>query len=203
MRGSYLKIAGLVCCWLIVISSAIARNEKSNSVVIYSLQDISITGHTNINSFFLKYTGNEGVVKSVKKDDISDPKKANSVISIPVNEFTFSNALMKKDFLKMIKAKEYAAIPIQFKGIKDPTLFKDGDKQLVAVDITIAGVTKSLNICCRIDKINNNQYKLSGSKSLLLTDFNLKPPTKCLGIVKVENEIQIEFNLKLDLGSYN
>lgn len=201
MDTTHLKIAGFLFLWLAFIQSGIARNEKSTSVANYSLKEMSITGHTNVNSFFLKYSGSDVVKSSASNNDVGDTGKRNLIISIPVKSFVFSNNLMRKDFFKMLKADEYTEIPIQLKEVKDLNGLKDNTQESVTVDITLAGVTKTVFLSCRISKMESGGYLLSGTKLLLLTDFDISPPSKFLGMVKVNNEIKIDFDFKLDLGN--
>lgn len=54
-----------------------------------------------------------------------------------------------------------------------------------------------MQVSCNIAKDDTTHYTLSGSKQMKLSDFNLVPPTKFLGLVKVKNEITINFEIKL------
>jgi hypothetical protein len=71
-----------------------------------------------------------------------------------------------------------------------------------AVMITIAGVTREYDVECVIQNCGTH-YILRGSKAVRLTDFNLAPPEKLSGLVKVKDEIKVSFGIILNFTAYN
>ncbi|MFT5167991.1 MAG: hypothetical protein ACI8P3_003230, partial [Saprospiraceae bacterium] len=50
-----------------------------------------------------------------------------------------------------------------------------------------------------VKKIDVDSYRVVGNTSLQLCAFKLEPPTAMMGLVKVDDVIEINFDLYLDL----
>jgi hypothetical protein len=48
-----------------------------------------------------------------------------------------------------------------------------------------------------VERLPNGKIKLIGQKILKLSEFNIKTPSKMMGLIKVSDEIEIEFQLML------
>jgi hypothetical protein len=118
-------------------------------------------------------------------------------VSIPAHDFICSNRLMKNDFLSLIRADTSPDIDIQLQGIQGVANLKNDSTEVVMVNITLAGVKRSMDVYCSIVKDDANHFTLSGTRLVKLSDFNLIPPSKFFGLIKVKNEITIHFEIKL------
>lgn len=167
------------------------NKEKNDGCVNY----IVINGESNVNRFSFSYTtlssgfGNAFLYPSLPH--------GNEII-IPVREFEPSNPLMYNDFLTNLNEQEYPTITIKFSNLGQ----NKGLNPSYAVMITIAGVTREYNVECVIQNCGN-QYMLRGSKAVRLTDFNLSPPEKLSGLVKVKDEFKVSFSIILNFTAYN
>ena len=70
------------------------------------------------------------------------------------------------------------------------------------MNITIAGITHLYKIDCSIVKCSETQL-LVGSQKLKLTDFKLEPPEKLYGLVKVSDEIEVNFSFIITFTNSN
>ena len=61
------------------------------------------------------------------------------------------------------------------------------------IQITIAGVTREYHVFCLVNSCSDNLIYVSGYRYIKLTDFNLDPPKKFQGLVKVKDEVLINF----------
>ena len=60
-------------------------------------------------------------------------------------------------------------------------------------EITIAGVSQRFVVPCGVDTCLSSGYVLKGSLEVKLTDFGIDPPKKFFGLVKVNNEVLIDY----------
>lgn len=72
-----------------------------------------------------------------------------------------------------------------------------GTELKASATLTIACISKTIDLISTVKPIGNNQIEIIGSKKLKMTDFEIKPPTALLGTMVTGNEITIEFNVKL------
>ncbi len=155
---------------------------------------IKIEGSTNINHFHFEqvFTNKEHIIKA--------QKNAGEVIrlKIPARDFKPSNPMMYNDFLELIKASEYPYINITI--FMDETRLPAGPEKIVTpkIRVGLAGETSTYEIPGETHKCKTNATHIQGKIKINLQDFNLEPPTKFMGMVKVNNEVFINFGLTLN-----
>lgn len=118
-------------------------------------------------------------------------------IRIPVKNFRANNHFDYKDFLDLIKASEYPYITIQIRTNQFQEFYDYGKSYYPRLKISIAGVTRPVPVECTVIKCSFGERIISGNKNLKLTDFKLDPPIKSLGLIKVKNELNINFEFKI------
>lgn len=157
---------------------------------------IIIEGYTNVNTFNLHYD----FVKTpllVLHDTVATSLESTTYkITMPVHKFKAENEQMKRDFLELMQAQNYPNIFIEIPGkhLKD---ICDGSKSSLIFTVIISGVRKQIE-CAFSALQKDNSILLSGSKELLLTDFNLSPRTYYY-FIKVKNNITINFNFSVQV----
>ena len=160
-------------------------------VKITNKSEVTIKGKSNVNSFTCKYDSDfiedeiyVTLTKQNAKTLLEDAK-----ISIKSNGFDCAHKMITKDFKTILKAEEYSHIKVEVKEINQ-------QKKLVfaKVKVEIAGKTNEYTIPITLDAKNNN---VKGLLKINIKDFHLKPPKKLLGMVVVNDNVEINFNLFL------
>jgi uncharacterized protein YlzI (FlbEa/FlbD family) len=182
--------------FLFLWTSILGANTNPENI-FYSFQNLSIVGQTNVNNFWLRYSKIESFKKIPTMTNITYLNGKSIAVSIPAHDFICSNHLMKNDFLSLIRADVSPDIDIQLQGIQGVANLKNDSTEVVIVNITLAGVKRSMDVYCSIVKDDANHFTLSGTRLVKLSDFNLIPPSKFFGLIKVKNEITIHFEIKL------
>jgi polyisoprenoid-binding protein YceI len=110
---------------------------------------------------------------------------------------------MYEDFLILMNASEYPRIKVSFsKQQLKKSLQHTTNVNCPDVRITIAGITRIYKIQCSMVKCADDLY-LRGEEMIRLSDFKLKPPAKLLGLVKVNNEINVNFGFIITFTDNN
>jgi len=118
-------------------------------------------------------------------------------IKVPVSEFKCTNRLAYRDFLTTMKATQYPWLEINIPPYSEE-IDRNNDLALLHnVNITVAGATKSYDINCKLVEWDNEHQVLNGTATLKLTDFGIAPPVRYMGLVRVKNEIGINFEFCL------
>ncbi|SEL60550.1 YceI family protein [Parapedobacter koreensis] len=160
---------------------------------------ITINGRSNINTFGCDASGTfkaEPLHGSLAKDGKSVTMKG--AITIAINQFDCHNRMLNADLRKTLKADEYPQMTIRFVSLERMPLC-DGGEDFISggVIIELAGQRKPFNLRYAFSKTNTG-YKLEGSRGFSFADFNLTPPKKIGGLVKVKDEFDVAFTLLLD-----
>jgi polyisoprenoid-binding protein YceI len=186
-----LKKILLLFITLLLFSFNASDTTKTCTILITTESSLTIKGSSNINSFSCHYS----------IDKIKNP--------IPVNyhhnngSITFSKTLLtldnvyfdcggkaiNNDFNKILKSKEHPQILLSLQEI-NPINTTTIEATLA---IAIAGTTKTHKIPVNFQQ--NENILVSGNLSISLSDYNLKAPKKLLGLITVDNTIDISFKL--------
>ncbi|AEW00522.1 hypothetical protein A4D02_24645 [Niastella koreensis] len=156
-------------------------------------------GRTNISNFRC------GITSYLRPDTLcfcrEDASKAilgvKGGLSIDVNGFECQQSYMNKDVLKALKSKECPLMKISLLSIGNFTSNVPHVKGKVA--ISLAGVTRILDVDYTVQPIDDSNLRLYGKQQVLFSDFELTPPRKMAGLVKVEQQIDVNFMLALRL----
>ncbi len=125
-------------------------------------------------------------------------------IKYSIEDFKCPLSAMTKDLRSILKADQQPYLSLILESIAIGSHnedFEELDVTAVAT-ISIAGVKRKISI---EDGIVTNHSSasltLEGATKILLTDFNIEPPTKFLGLIKIKDEVNIEFEVGMVLTS--
>lgn len=131
---------------------------------------------------------------SVQGYEISELK-----FSVPVKGLDSDKESMNENMQDAMNMEEYPNItfeltfPVQF-NLKNNL---DSVKVNAAGNLTIAGVKKPVFMNIEVIKKADNKFEFKGSQKLLMTSYNVDPPTMFFGTMKTGDEITVMFNLFL------
>lgn len=184
MKTIYLLIASLVLTNFSFISN-------KTKVKITNQSEVVIRGKSNVNFFECKYNSDfiedEIHVSHAKQNAkiILDGAK----IAIKSTGFDCAHKMITKDFKSLIKADEYEAIQLE---VKEISILKE--HLFAKVKVAIAGVSNEYSVPVLFEAKTNN---VKGQLKINIKDYRLKAPNKLLGMVKVDDHVEIDFNLYL------
>lgn len=161
------------------------------------LSFINITGNTNVNNFEFTMDFSEikdGFIINNEIVNVGNRITGSYEISVPVKSFETSNKLIYKDFLELVKAEKYPKIIISIPYSQLQKFIKGYSDSITQIQITIAGVTKSYSIPGYLSSCSSSgSIFVNGMKNINLSDFNLDPPEKFQGLIKVKDQVKISF----------
>jgi|WetSurMetagenome_2_1015567.scaffolds.fasta_scaffold27087_4 hypothetical protein len=167
------------------------KTPMNNNSSVY----IDIEVESNINRLLFEYYLGEGCIYF---ENHSSPNSAPGIsrysVIVPVKDFKCINRFGYRDFLSLLRADQfpYLEVKIPLDGIN---FSRAGESVLLKnVNFIVAGVSKDYDINCNIGNGIGNSLKLNGSAKIRLTDFDLEPPVKSLGFIRVKNEIIVNFS---------
>lgn len=155
---------------------------------------ISIVGTTNVNSFTL-----DGILSRIiiSPDAVIKENQAGNTgkfwFRIPAKNFTCSNQQIYNDFLELIKAREHPNILIGFSSADIHRICANPGVYFITTEVKLAGRVSSYKVRCSVVSGSSKQLTVSGVQDMKLTDFQITPPQKLFGLIKVNNEILVNF----------
>lgn len=187
---------------LLILSFIILQSVAAQPIVTAELQknsSLTIIGSTNLLSFKLSQSGEK---LSRKKLTIATTQSQNNLflsqnqLSVVVKNFTSNNVIALNEFLKLIKSDKYPTLQFQIEYLDTPPISEKGYSYNGAalVSITITGITRHYSFPISFYS-NGDLYAVNGNKKMSIRDFGLTPKSKMMGLIKVSEWINVDFQM--------
>lgn len=165
--------------------------------VIQKNSNLCIEGKTNINSFrcdIVEYLSPD-TLHFFREEQSTKPIPIRGGLSILIKKIDCHQKYITNDLRKTLKADEQPILKIDLLNIGH----YDGDANNIKgwVNISLAGVVKTAEINYNVKNGQPGYLELLGTRKISFADFGLKPPQKLAGLIKVEEELNVRFQLLL------
>lgn len=189
MKASFLHI---LIISLICFSSAFGQSNKRLVKINTKASYVEIHGTTNVNSFNCSYNASlpedQFEVSFSKKGD--DMEIKHQALFLKVTNFKCPNSQMTTDFHNLLSYRDYPYIIFQLKKITH--------KNTAHIMIEMAGEQQSYQVKME-NSMRNNMLTSTAQMTLCITDFGLEAPEKFFGMVKVNENIEVEFKIEMNI----
>ncbi len=176
-----------------------AQDETS---LVLKAAELKIGGKTNISDFNcnLRKT-NINDTLSRRHSKAEGPEIFEGLqLFFEVTDFTCDLALMTRDFQHLLQSEKYPRIILTIDDLQynNPLPGQTSGAVTAFVQLTIADEKRGEKIeQASIHKFRKNTI-LSGTHHILMTAFDIIPPTKLFGTVRTEDLLEIQFNIQLE-----
>ena len=187
-----------ILAFLFAFSTATAQD------VTYQLSEIhqfKIDGDSNVRSWDADVTEAEASLVLTGVDNLSlealDEESFKSLtITIPVEGIESDSRRLTRNLQGYLKEDDFPTITFDLLQVNSITR-ADGKAQISADGlINAAGVENALSMNVEAELNDDGSITFSGVQDLLMTDFDIDPPTAIMGTVRSDDEIQIIYQVK-------
>ncbi len=191
--------------------ASVAQPAGSDTTYAITKAHIWLEGATNINHFSCETSEADGMgghnnalemVDSVMNVDYSpESNSMNSLqgwLKVTVGSLDCGNKHMNKDVYHSLKSERFPNI---FFSLESAHLIKPGltEENPFKVEtkgqLTIAGQTRDIKVVAQGYRLATGCFRVKGSEPILMSDFNIDPPSPFFGIVKTKDQITVHFDL--------
>jgi len=180
------------------------RGVLIHRFIVQPSSKLTIDGKTNVNNFrcaITQYCGAD-TLELREGGRYKRPIFTKGFVGLEASRFDCGMQVMTNDFWKTIKYREYPIVSIEFISFERlPKYDRGKDVFMGKLQISLGGVTKPFEMNCTIEAEESGYIHLRGERSFKFSDFNLEPPVKMMGLVKVEDELDVNFHLVLLLDN--
>lgn len=167
-----MRVFGYLIVFFVLVGFS---SGHKNDYLQLSSKRFTVEGSTSLGSFTCNYDIHT-------EDALFLGQKTGFTDKVPVKEFGCGNFLLNRDFRKTLKEKEYPFVAISLSNV-----LKQGENYSYNLDIDLAGKKKNFQNLVLTKEGKN----LKGSIELKFSDFDLYPPNKLGGAIKVNENIKI------------
>lgn len=206
----YTKFLTLSFALLFYSTIPYAQNSNAYEQLTYHIEPSSIlevNGRTNINKFCCSSEEedlNGSVFSKYESEANNNVIFENTRLNIKIKELDCGAKAINKDLQKTLQSDTYPTITIQLLKVKNEDCRNLDNCQewtniTASTLITIANESLKVDLPINVRKNQSGKYLISGMCSLLLKDFGIEPPTALMGLIKVKNQIDINFHLEVSV----
>lgn len=198
----FLKLIRTIILIVLLIVLLLSTNSvcyNSNYNVLFKKESaIKIKGKTNVNEFTCDYNGidvTDTLHFTVQKtQNYIDLKMCEIVLK--TEKFDCHKHLINKDFYSLLSAKQYPTISLHF--VRAELLPNNRVKAIVNIRVKNKTIQNTIEVHY---KVLGKHLFLESQIPLNIENFGIQQPKKMLGVIKVNNKIEIRTKLILEILS--
>lgn len=155
--------------------------------------NLTIAGTTNVHDYETKVTQMNGEIV------LNGSKQVKSlVVNIPVKSIKSKEKLMDTKTYEAFNADTYPNISFKMTDLQ--SLQMNGADVSVALtgNLTINGTTRKVTLKSNGKEVKPGLYQFKGAIALKMTDFNMKPPTAMMGMMKVGDGVTLKYDVMFE-----
>lgn len=192
MRALYLVLlAGIFLSF-----TASVPEMADTAVRIKDSSSLNIIGKTNVHTFTCKYDITE-LTDPVKVDYTafdSGMVFESAVLRLRNENFDCGGRGINNDFNKLLNTPVYPEVILDLqKIVAHPHI---ANNYIASVALSIAGTTRHYDLFLKVN--SDDDMEIKGVMEISLHDFKLEPPQRALGMIKVQDNLVIEFLLDME-----
>jgi hypothetical protein len=168
-----------------------AQDFERKEIKVSSESNLNIHGDAKITGFTCKFKPDYLQQPGSIHYDSNDSKITfkNSSLVLRNKGFDCGKRSRNKDFHQMVRTEEYPEMKLTLNEV----IIEDKRKAVANVDIWIAGKENTYNFA--VDISQKSPRRIKGQLKINVLDFGLEPITKMLGLIKVDEMIDINIDL--------
>jgi len=154
---------------------------------------------TNVNGFPCRYVSEDKsdvIFMDYEAIDRNYVTIDNAVLSFPLADFDCGQQIKNKEFREFLKEAVYPTIEIDLKGLEIYDRSEDGSLGRFVATVEVAAVQRKQDIQIVDISSDDSSSTYSGHVNINVRDYGLEPPVKFLGMVKVKEEVAIDFEFR-------
>ena len=119
-------------------------------------------------------------------------------LNMPVINILSGDEKLDDNMYDALKVDEYPTISFRMEeaGIMS-TIGDDSVKITITGALTVAGIEKTIEMPVLVTLRSDGMVGISGTKQLLMTDFDIEPPSLMFGLLETDDKVTIHFELFL------
>lgn len=185
---------------LLIASFMVKAQPPVNAVkwIIEKSSSLRVDGKSNVNNFTCNINQYDASDTISITNGSEKPIKLSGKMQMEIVSFNCHSRMITRDFRRTLKAEEYPKMTIHFLSLQwMPAL--QSEKELIKgwVEVEVAGVVKSFELCYTFSNNGPGHIQLDGGRTFNFSDFKLSPPKKMAGIIKIKDAFDVNFQLIL------
>jgi YceI-like domain len=186
------------------------RAGGSSSAVLVAEASLQLDGDSSLHRYSAKANGTKARVgiDAARVATSTEPLGLEALIRghliktfqliVPVDQLSSGKRALDDNMHKALKGDRYKEIQFRMESydVLTPSGGGAGLTVILHGRLSLAGVERRLDVGATGLRVRDG-IRFSGSKQLLMTDYQIKPPTLMLGAIKTADSVMVNFNVTL------
>lgn len=158
-----------------------------------------IEGSSNVNNFRCNAGRYRGQVEPPTSDTTVKVE-----VDVAVEGLDCGKRRMNRDLYETLRSKSHPQISFQYVSTESMTYLDETDRYELIVNgrLTVAGHTTDIQFPLDAEVLEDGMIRATGKTDLKMTDYNVEPPSALLGLVRVDNELTVHFELFASMNNF-
>jgi len=187
-------VKSLILTFLLLTICLCAWCQQTTRILIDPASSLNIHGKTNVNNFLCAQQCEtlERDTVHIEMTTVGEVVRLNNAyLQVGVHEFDCGIRQMTREFRELLLADKFPYLRMYLNEVRP---MEGSSEYMAKITIRLAGEESTYNIPVQVHD-NDQTLICSGKSQVSFVDFNLDPPVKFMGLVKVNEMLDITFNL--------
>jgi hypothetical protein len=205
MKRTRIHLPACLIGLVLLIAGLSTQTVAQESLSVAAGSRLSIIGSTSVSGFTCsssEATG-FGVVDQIATPSAGVRGTENSSsprieLKVKTESFDCGKPFMNKDMYKALKSESHPEIEFVLAHAivdSDRNTETRVSRFKAVGSLSLAGKTRRIEIQGQGEQLSDDRYRLAGNKTLLMSDFDIVPPTALMGLVRTHDRIVVQFDL--------
>lgn len=206
LRGATRAAAALALLLTTIAGLAIAQTDRADREVVRLVlapeSRLWLEGTSNVHD----WSCDAGAIEAELQVRTADAMPAGSslpdaidrvTVSVPVTEIDCGNGTMEGKLREALKAEEHPEITFRMDDYAIIPDSADPGRMLVGAQgtLTVAGVDQPIQLSVLGRDTGEGGIRITGSAQILMSRFEVEPPTAMFGLLKTDERVLVRFDL--------
>lgn len=191
--NSRVKLSAFFVLFILVLQTGLMTAQSR--LVLQPGSSVTVSGTSNVHDWEMTTTNPSSFAEFKILTDGKPEVLQTLNFRLQKSTLKSDKSGLEKRAMEALKADKNPEISYQ--STSPAQVKQNGDKMIITTQgrLSIAGVTKVVDVTAECTNGNGNTLVCKGEKKLKMTDFNVTPPTMMLGALRVVDDITISYTM--------
>lgn len=192
---------------LMVCYPTLAQQSSEGTVKIEPGGRLWITGSASVVDYSCEaeQLSGRGSIRNVQNptQNIQNPNGVSFSVSIPVHSLKCGKEKMNEDMYEAMKVDDFPDIEYKLLQAAQVDSASGDNEGWIPIKtkgiMRIAGQSDTTNVLVKGRLLDERQFRLKGEKEISMKTYDIKPPSRFLGLIKADEQLTVHFDVTVRL----